>query len=173
MNFLIIGLPLIRLVRSPDEVLSDDSYKINSTYYITKVIIPPLNRCFLLLGVDVREWFAELPRKQQFVAFMTNVLADGKKGTISQYFSTTSCVIECGNQCINGVCSACRSKPQRTVTILADKIFHLERKRFQTQKVIIGLFFNVHLRFYSNFPHKGFKKLLKSENQKAFKCPWS
>lgn len=50
------GLPLIRLVRSPLDVLTDDSYKINSIYYITKVIIPPLNRCLLLIGANAHEW---------------------------------------------------------------------------------------------------------------------
>lgn len=50
------GLPLIRLVRSPLEVLNDENYKINSIYYITKAIIPPLNRCLLLIGANVFDW---------------------------------------------------------------------------------------------------------------------
>lgn len=50
------GLPLIRLVRSPLEVLNDENYKINSIYYITKAIIPPLNRCLLLIGANAFDW---------------------------------------------------------------------------------------------------------------------
>ena len=50
------GLTLIRLVRSPHEVLQDENYKINSIYYITKAIIPPLNRCLLLIGANVFDW---------------------------------------------------------------------------------------------------------------------
>lgn len=50
------GLPLIKLVRSPDELLADEGLKINSFYYILKAIIPPLNRCLLLIGVDVNNW---------------------------------------------------------------------------------------------------------------------
>lgn len=50
------GVPLIRLVRSPHEYLADEGLKINSMYYITKVIIPPLNRCLLLIGADVNQW---------------------------------------------------------------------------------------------------------------------
>lgn len=50
------GLPLIRLVRSPHEYLADEGLKINAVYYITKAIIPPLNRCLLLIGADVNEW---------------------------------------------------------------------------------------------------------------------
>lgn len=50
------GLPLIKLVRSPDELLADEGLKINCNYYILKAIIPPLNRCLLLIGVDVNNW---------------------------------------------------------------------------------------------------------------------
>lgn len=50
------GLPLIKLVRCPNEVLEDPSLHPNVLYYITRVIIPPLNRCFLLIGVDLRVW---------------------------------------------------------------------------------------------------------------------
>ena len=50
------GLPLIRSVRSPQELLADPNLKINTEYYITKVIIPPLDRCFSLIGVQVQSW---------------------------------------------------------------------------------------------------------------------
>nr|CAD7426301.1 unnamed protein product [Timema monikensis] len=50
------GVPLIRLVRSPHELLENPSLRVNVTYYITRVIIPPLNRCFSLIGADVDKW---------------------------------------------------------------------------------------------------------------------
>lgn len=50
------GVQLIRLVRSPHDLLSNEGYKINAIYYITKAIIPPLNRCLLLIGADVNDW---------------------------------------------------------------------------------------------------------------------
>lgn len=51
------GLPLIQLVRQPGEVLSDPALRLNATYYITKQILPPLDRVFSLLGVDVFSWW--------------------------------------------------------------------------------------------------------------------
>lgn len=52
------GLPLIQLVRRPQELLSSsNSLRLNASYYITKQLIPPLERAFSLLGVDVREWY--------------------------------------------------------------------------------------------------------------------
>lgn len=50
------GLPLIRLVKSPYDLLSDRTLRPNIIYYLTKVIIPPINRCFILLGVNLYTW---------------------------------------------------------------------------------------------------------------------
>lgn len=56
---IVAGAPnqaLIQCVRTPMEVVTDPSLIPNSVYYITKVIIPPLNRCFNLFGIDVNAW---------------------------------------------------------------------------------------------------------------------
>ena len=44
------------------QVLSDPNLRLNATYYITKQILPPLDRMFSLVGVDVFAWYNELPR---------------------------------------------------------------------------------------------------------------
>lgn len=51
------GLPLIRLVKSPYDLIEDTSLRPNALYYITKVIIPAINRCFTLLGADLNNWY--------------------------------------------------------------------------------------------------------------------
>lgn len=61
------GMPLIQLVRRPSEVLQDSSLRLNTTYYISKHILPPLGRIFQLIGVDVFSWYQELPRVSVFV----------------------------------------------------------------------------------------------------------
>ncbi|CAB4055014.1 REV3L [Lepeophtheirus salmonis] len=55
------GRPLIQSVRSPQEVM-ESGLRPNSTYYVSKVIGPPLDRCFSLLGVDIHSWYNDLPR---------------------------------------------------------------------------------------------------------------
>lgn len=50
------GATLVRLARGPDELLNNPALKPHIHYYITKVIIPPLNRCLLLCGVDAFTW---------------------------------------------------------------------------------------------------------------------
>uniref|UniRef100_A0A1Q3FV46 DNA polymerase zeta catalytic subunit n=3 Tax=Culex TaxID=53527 RepID=A0A1Q3FV46_CULTA len=141
-------VPLIRLVRSPDELLADSGLKINSNYYITKAIIPPLNRCLLLIGADVNQWYNDLPRKALMLhntgggggkgkgsSLLSSELQLPKKSTISQYFSTTSCVGDCGNQTHRGVCAECLGKPQRTVCYVINKINRLERRVELGQKM--------------------------------------
>lgn len=137
------GVPLIRLVRSPHDYLADPGLKINAMYYITKVIIPPLNRCLLLIGADVRVWFADLPRKitqlpsvsiaSTLIGITKGTVA--KKSTISQYFSTTSCAADCGAQTQLGLCNDCNSLPSRASVMLADKVRRLDRQYVQVTRM--------------------------------------
>ncbi|XP_055679121.1 DNA polymerase zeta catalytic subunit [Lutzomyia longipalpis] len=138
------GLPLIKLVRSPRDLLADEGLKINAFYYIQKAIIPPLNRCFLLIGVDVNDWFANLPRAATFVPALAvesstrllNGKGEQKKSTISQYFAKTSCAAGCGNQTSNGICEDCaRNHPQKTLLTIYNRISTLERKYGGVMKI--------------------------------------
>jgi len=36
--------------------------QIDGVYYITQVLLPPLERVFNLVGADVRSWYDEMPR---------------------------------------------------------------------------------------------------------------
>ncbi|RZB70336.1 DNA polymerase zeta catalytic subunit [Asbolus verrucosus] len=112
------GVPLIRLVRSPTEFLDDPSLRPNAIYYITKVIIPPINRCFNLIGADLTGWFNQMPRKH--LQYLPN-FSPGKKNTISQYFSSNICAV-CGEQTQNSLCNECVNQQQNTSVILHEKI---------------------------------------------------
>ena len=50
------GQPLIQLVRRPHDLLDNPGLRLNGVYYITKQLLPALERCFSLMGVDVRQW---------------------------------------------------------------------------------------------------------------------
>lgn len=134
------GVPLIRLVRSPHDFLSDPGLKINAIYYITKVIIPPLNRCLLLIGADAAQWFADLPRKVTTLPTVSNASTimnrnDTKKSTISQYFSTTNCAADCGSQTQTGLCNRCLKLPHASTVRLAEKIANLDRKYAMVNRI--------------------------------------
>ncbi|KAL6043773.1 hypothetical protein STEG23_018540, partial [Scotinomys teguina] len=127
------GLPLIQLIRRPTEVLQDPTLRLNATYYITKQILPPLARIFSLIGIDVFSWYHELPRIQKATSSSRSEL-EGRKGTISQYFTTLHCPV-CDDLTQHGICSKCRSQPQHVAVILNQEIRELERKQEQLVKV--------------------------------------
>uniref|UniRef100_A0A8B9FKV4 DNA polymerase zeta catalytic subunit n=1 Tax=Amazona collaria TaxID=241587 RepID=A0A8B9FKV4_9PSIT len=127
------GLPLIQLVRRPIEVLQDPNLRLNATYYITKQILPPLARIFSLIGIDVFSWYHELPRIQKAATAARSEL-EGRKGTISQYFTTLHCPV-CDELTQYGICNKCRSQPQHVAVILNQEIRELERKQEQLVKI--------------------------------------
>ncbi|XP_006879098.1 PREDICTED: DNA polymerase zeta catalytic subunit-like [Elephantulus edwardii] len=127
------GVPLIQLVRRPVEVLQDPTMRLNATYYITKQILPPLARIFSLIGIDVFNWYHELPRTQKATSSARSDL-EGRKGTISQYFTTLHCPV-CDDLTQHGICSKCRSQPQHVAVILNQEIRELERKQEQLVKI--------------------------------------
>ncbi|NWH77848.1 REV3L polymerase, partial [Piaya cayana] len=127
------GLPLIQLVRRPIEVLQDPNLRLNAVYYITKQILPPLARVFSLIGIDVFSWYHELPRIQKAASTARSEL-EGRKGTISQYFTTLHCPV-CDELTQYGICNKCRSQPQHVAVILNQEIRELERKQEQLVKI--------------------------------------
>ncbi|XP_069126103.1 uncharacterized protein [Argopecten irradians] len=114
------GLPLIQLVRSPSDLLADPSLRLNATYYITKQILPPLNRIFSLMGVNVFSWYNDMPKVTRIVP-PTVMAADSKKGTISSFFSVVSCPV-CEEQTHQDICNKCAQNPQRVAVTLNKRI---------------------------------------------------
>lgn len=45
-----------------EDIAKQPNFQLDSEYYITKMLIPPLDRIFSLIGVDVKEWYYEMPR---------------------------------------------------------------------------------------------------------------
>lgn len=119
--FGIPGQPLIQLVRQPHDVLADPSMRINTAYYITKQIVPPLSRVFSLLGVNVLTWYQDLPRVLKSVPVFDNVRETKKQGTISRYFVSLNCPV-CEEITNSGICAECKNDRQRTALVLGTRI---------------------------------------------------
>lgn len=106
--------PLYSRCVEPERLLYDENAELDAEYYISKNIIPPLERIFNLVGANVRAWFDEMPKFQK----LRSVAKEGAKGnprhplfggekgrkTMESYMSASSCL-------------ACRIKlpPQRPV----------------------------------------------------------
>lgn len=111
----ISGAPGARLIDrcvAPEDLLASDHCTLDAEYYITKNLIPPLERIFNLVGANVRAWYDEMPKVQR-IRRVTNTNnnnnADGgaqgagagarraKKFTLESYLRSASCVV-CGTK---------------------------------------------------------------------------
>ncbi|XP_015179336.1 PREDICTED: DNA polymerase zeta catalytic subunit isoform X3 [Polistes dominula] len=124
---------LIHCVRTPWEVMCDPGLYPNSIYYITKVIIPPINRCFNLFGIDVNNWYQEMSHRQSFDK-LDYLNTKNQKSTICQFFNTTECNI-CGEQSTNEICSECMAQPDKTILTIYEKIRWFERTYQQFNEI--------------------------------------
>ena len=62
------GARLVDMVVPPAALVEPTSQlRLHALYYITKQIIPAMERVLSLMGVDIRAWFAALPRPQRLL----------------------------------------------------------------------------------------------------------
>lgn len=82
------GLPLIKLVRQPLEVVQDCTLRINVTYYIQKLILPCLDRMLGLIGANVFSWYEDLPRVHRVAPHGQPLHPDTKQVNVVQESKT-------------------------------------------------------------------------------------
>ena len=99
------GAPGARLIDrcvSPETLLQNDHLELDAEYYISKNLIPPLERIFNLVGANVRQWFDEMPRVQRMrniaLPFATTkpVVAAAPiflKKTLESYMKSSVCLV--------------------------------------------------------------------------------
>lgn len=144
------GARLADMVIDPYGLLEVGSpYRLNEQYYITKQIIPALQRVFGLLGADLNKWFNEMPRpirstlaKRQFAAAHGSFSRDGsfirlglnnktsaKGGRIDTYYMSSHCSI-CGDmiQGSESFCNNCLKSEAVVATVVAGRTSKLERE---------------------------------------------
>lgn len=95
------GSALKDSVVTPEELLHAEksgTARLNATYYITKQILPALDRVMSLIGVKVATWYAELPRPS--FAPLATTRSTVPRGTsmsgrnsLYRYYTSERCVI--------------------------------------------------------------------------------
>lgn len=112
------GAKLIDLVVKPEDVVSyHSSLKIHGTYYISKAIIPPIQRLLSIAGADCRRWYAELPKVSPNWVNLpapSSEEFETEKATISGYYRSWSCAL-CGNETLQPVCEHCNKFEQHKI----------------------------------------------------------
>lgn len=111
---------------SPDEFLNNSGMELDSEYYINKVLVPPLERIFNLLGVDIRSWVKEIPQVLSYsgvgitllnVRVMT-CLCCGKSSNINLQNSDYT----------PKICDNCKKDELNTFLVLKKRVIKREQK---------------------------------------------
>ncbi len=132
-------------VVSPEALMAaerDGLARLNATYYITKQIIPALDRVFALVCVRVASWFAELPRTA-FPPLRAHPRGGGFAGGASaaarnslyRYFASAKCALCRGRTTRTRVCDGC------TISDAAkrDAYFVLSMRMRRLEQMIFGM----------------------------------
>lgn len=93
------GARLVDMVVNPMELLAIDSpYRLNDLYYINKQIIPALQRVFGLVGVNIRQWFLDMPRPvRESVGKNQSYGPNSVRTRIDYYYLSKHCIM-CGEK---------------------------------------------------------------------------
>ncbi|KAK5136147.1 hypothetical protein LTR08_003984 [Meristemomyces frigidus] len=147
----IAGAPGARLWErcvEPERLVYDEHAELDAEYYISKNLIPPLERIFNLVGANVRGWYDDMPKVQRIrmlgAASREGAAAASGKGkagvrkTMESYMGSSLCLV-CrtklppvpANQTAQALplCSNCRfQRAPDTLMALRGKLQKAERK---------------------------------------------
>ncbi|KAK8023998.1 DNA polymerase family B [Apiospora rasikravindrae] len=100
----VTGAPGARLIDrcvAPEDLLcgSNSHLSLDAEYYISKNLIPPLERIFNLVGANVRGWYDEMPKVQRVRRVDTTAKGGAllRKATLESYMQAASCLV-CGTK---------------------------------------------------------------------------
>jgi DNA polymerase zeta len=136
----VTGAPGSRLVDrcvAPEELLHDAQLDLDAEYYITKNLIPPLERIFNLVGANVRQWYDEMPKVQRIrrVEASSSLGRPNKefgmlKKTLESYMRSSSCIL-CKAKLSDTavpVCSECLQHPHLALLDVVSRLRQAEKR---------------------------------------------
>lgn len=141
----IAGAPGARLFErcvEPERLINEEHAELDAEYYISKNLIPPLERIFNLVGANVRQWYDEMPKVQRIRLIGDGDLATSKKKTMESYMGSSLCIV-CRDRLPKSrepaplpLCHTCRhSRSQQTLLALQNKILRAERRHRDLEDV--------------------------------------
>lgn len=108
------GTRIVDRCVAPHEVLSNPNLMIDADYYISRHIVPPLERLFNLCGGNVREWYESMPR----VSRASQPIVGG----VRQYTRRLNCPV-CLQRTPDGrLCDNCSHDAPRSVYLLSARL---------------------------------------------------
>ena len=167
----ITGAPGARLIDrcvAPEMLLQDDQIELDAEYYISKNLIPPLERIFNLVGANVRQWYDEMPkvlriRPTNAAPRLLDETNNGDSGalpgrkTLESYLKSSACLVcrdklpprppDAAEQL--PVCDECASQPAVISAALRSRLRKAEMRAQRVDMVCrscSGLAFNEEVR---------------------------
>ncbi|KAF2198958.1 hypothetical protein GQ43DRAFT_482877 [Delitschia confertaspora ATCC 74209] len=156
----ITGAPGARLIDrcvSPETLLQNDHVELDAEYYISKNIIPPLERIFNLVGANVRQWYDEMPKVHRIRNISIPVskpdsgpTAAGLKKTLESYMKSSTCLLcrsklprpsallsgaELDAYALLPLCGNCLKRPARALLALRERLCKAEKRAKEVEMV--------------------------------------
>jgi DNA polymerase zeta len=143
---IITGAPGARLIDrcvAPEELLDSHHSELDAEYYISKNLIPPLERIFNLVGANVRGWYDEMPKVQRIRRVDANMQLQGQskepcisKKTLESYMKSSSCLVCKDKLELEGpICQKCLADKPSSLLSLRTRLNAAERKFMDLQKI--------------------------------------
>ncbi|KAH6917376.1 hypothetical protein BKA70DRAFT_332306 [Coprinopsis sp. MPI-PUGE-AT-0042] len=133
------GSRLVDRAMDPYEFFQDKSNQLDAEYYITRVLMPPLERIFNLVGADVKQWYNEIrkptsaenssPKK-----FRANLSPEKEKRMVEELFGNMKCLI-CGEPSFGNLCYRCYANKDESVANLGSIIYSTEKRLKDAQSI--------------------------------------
>ncbi|KAL4791802.1 hypothetical protein BDV19DRAFT_392730 [Aspergillus venezuelensis] len=141
----VTGAPGSRLIDRcvpPETLLQDAQLDLDAEYYITKNLIPPLERIFNLVGANVRQWYDEMPKVHRIrrVEGSNALISGGSKSTIrtlESYMKASACIV-CKAKLFDAeipVCTDCMQRPHISLHDLVSRQRQAEQKVANLERV--------------------------------------
>jgi DNA polymerase zeta len=136
------GARLIDRCVAPDVLLNDAQSELDAEYYISKNLIPPLERIFNLVGANIRQWYDEMPKYQRIRRVEAGILTEGNevgmnKKTLENYMKASTCIVCSEIVEVEGssLCYGCEDQADHSLLQLRTRLVKAEKKNAQLAKV--------------------------------------
>ncbi|GAA5909183.1 hypothetical protein JCM8208_003404 [Rhodotorula glutinis] len=130
------GQKQVHRALAPQEFLADPRLRLDDVHYIERMMIPPLERIFNLVGADVKSWYREMAKAKR-----VHRVGEGKSGRavmLEQHFVSDRCIACDGPEGHGGLCPDCAARPTAVAHTLAARKQALLSRRNALQAVCVS-----------------------------------
>ncbi|KIJ26923.1 hypothetical protein M422DRAFT_271959 [Sphaerobolus stellatus SS14] len=150
------GAKLMDRAVPPEEVVYNSNKRIDAQYYISKVLIPPLERIFNLMGADVRSWYNAMikgvtadnaeaiisgsPSKVKAAGGKSDeesLVEEDEQAAIDLHYRSNRCIL-CGTKTDEGVCDICKRNPEESLHALLGRVQEVEQRLKNTHTICVS-----------------------------------